>query len=211
MKLCYVTDRKGLSVSPESQCGVLLEKIETAARAGVDWIQIREKDLPGRALAALVREALKRVPAGCRILVNDRLDVAYALQADGVHLGEESLPVREARRLVRERRPARDFLVGASTHSVEAAFSAEKAEADYVFFGPVYSTPSKARYGPPQGIDRLTVVCRTLSAPVLAIGGIAVHNAQTCREAGAAGIAAIRLFQDAGDVAGVVKALREEL
>ena len=208
MKLCYVTDRKGLGVSPGSQSDALLEKIEIAARAGVDWIQIREKDLSGRSLAALVLEALRRVPRGCRILVNDRLDVAYALRADGVHLGEGSLAVQEAKRLLRERKPAREFLVGASTHSLEAAFSAEKAGADYVVFGPVYATRSKAQYGPPQGIERLTEVSRTLSVPVLAIGGITLHNAQTCREAGAAGIAAIRLFQDADDIAGVVKALR---
>jgi len=208
LTLCYVTDRKGLSVSPGKQSDALLEKIEIAARAGVDWIQVREKDLSGRALAALVLQALERVPAGCRILVNDRLDVACALEADGVHLGEGSLPVQEARRLVRDRKPARDFRVGASTHSVEAAFSAEKAGADYVIFGPVYATPSKALFGPPQGIDRLAEVCHTVSLPALAIGGITVENARACVEAGAAGIAAIRLFQNADDVAAVVKALR---
>ena len=208
MTLCYVTDRKSLCVSPVRELDALLEKIEMAARAGVDWIQIREKDLSGRSLARFVLEARKRVPRGCRILINDRLDVACALEADGVHLGEGSLPVQEANRLLRERKLTRDFLLGASTHSLEAAFTAEKVGADYVVFGPVFATPSKAPYGPPQGIERLTEVCHTLSVPVLAIGGIAVHNAQTCRQAGAAGIAAIRLFQDADDVAGVVKALR---
>jgi len=208
MTLCYVTDRKGLSASPGQQADALVEKIEIAARAGVDWIQVREKDLSGRALAALVLQAFERVPAGCRILVNDRLDVAYALEADGVHLGEGSLPVQEARRLVRDRKQARDFLVGASTHSLEAAFAAEKAGADYVIFGPVYATPSKALFGPPQGIERLAEVCHTVSLPALAIGGITVENARACVEAGAAGIAAIRLFQNAEDVAAVVRALR---
>ena len=96
MKLCYVTDRKALAGSGEAQVRALLEKIERAARAGVDWIQIREKDLCGRELVALVSEALRRVPSSCRVLVNDRLDVALAAGADGVHLGEHSLPVEEA-------------------------------------------------------------------------------------------------------------------
>jgi len=208
MKLCCVTDRKGLRVSAGSQSDALLEKVEMAARAGVDWIQIREKDLSGRALAELVRGALKRVPASCHILVNDRLDTAYALGAAGVHLGEGSLPVGETKRLLREHKHAEKFLVGVSTHSVEAAVAAEKAGADYVIFGPVYATPSKAQYGSPQGIERLTEVCRMVSVPVLAIGGITLENASACLEAGAAGIAAIRLFQEADDVAAIVKMLR---
>ena len=207
MKLCYVTDRKSLGVPAQVQCEVLLAKIESAARAGVDWIQIREKDLSGRALAELVREALRRVAAGRQILVNERLDVAYAVSAAGAHLGEGGLPVGEAKRLLHERKAAAGFLVGASVHSLEAAVAAEKAGADYVIFGPVYATPSKAQYGPAQGIARLAGVCASVSLPVLAIGGITLQNAGACLEAGAAGIAAIRLFQDAGDVAEIVKAL----
>ena len=205
--LCYVTERKGLEVSPENQCEALVGRMEIAARAGVDWIQLREKDLPGRALAELLREALRRVPAGCRILLNDRLDVACALGAGGVHLGEESLSVEDARRLVGGRGATQDFLVGASTHSLAAALSAEKAGADYLVFGPVYATPSKAQYGPPQGIERLTEVCHAVSLPVLAIGGITLENARACLEAGASGIAAIRLFEEAGDLETVVEAL----
>jgi len=206
--LCYVTDRKGLEVSPENQCEALVGRMEIAARAGVDWIQLREKDLSGRALAELLREALRRVPAGCRIVLNDRLDVACALGAGGVHLGRESLSVEDARRLARGRGATQDFLVGASTHSLAAALSAEKAGADYLVFGPVYATPSKAQYGPPQGIERLREVCHAVSLPVLAIGGITVENARACLEAGAAGIAAIRLFEEASDLAAVVDALR---
>jgi thiamine-phosphate pyrophosphorylase len=203
-----VTDRKGLGVSPEKQCEALVGRMEIAARAGVDWIQLREKDLPGRALAELLREALRRVPAGCRIVLNDRLDVACALGAGGVHLGRESLSVEDARRLARGRGATQDFLVGASTHSLAAALSAEKAGANYLVFGPVYATPSKAQYGPPQGIERLREVCHAVSLPVLAIGGITVENARACLEAGAAGIAAIRLFEEASDLAAVVDALR---
>jgi len=206
--LCYVTDRKGLEVSPENQCEALVGRMEIAARAGVDWIQLREKDLSGRALAELLREALRRVPAGCRIVLNDRLDVACALGAGGVHLGRESLSVEDARRLARGRGATQDFLVGASTHSLAAALSAEKAGADYLVFGPVYATPSKAQYGPPQGIERLREVCHAVSLPVLAIGGITVENARACLEAGAAGIAAIRLFEESSDLPAVVDALR---
>ena len=205
--LCYVTDRKGLGVSPEKQCEALVGRMEIAARAGVDWLQLRERDLPGRALAELLREALGRVPAGCRILLNDRLDIAWALGAGGVHLGRESLSVEDARRLARGRGATQDFLVGASTHSLAAALSAEKAGADYLVFGPVYATPSKAQYGPPQGIERLAEVCHAVALPVLAIGGITVENARACLEAGASGIAAIRLFEEAGDLEAVVEAL----
>ena len=207
--LCYVTDRKALAGPAEEQIRLLLEKMESAALAGVDWIQIREKDLSGRELAALVREGLRRVPNSCRVLVNDRLDVAFGVGAGGVHLGERSVPVEEAKRLVRERKLEERFLVGSSTHSLEAAKAAEKAGADYVIFGPVFETPSKVAYGQPQGVERLAQVCRSVTIPVMAIGGITMENARDCVAAGAAGLAAIRLFQDAGDVAAVVRALRE--
>ena len=208
MKLCYVTDRKSLPGSPEGQVGLLLEKIESAARGGVDWIQIREKDLSGRALAMLVSEALRRVPKSCRLLVNDRLDVALAAGAGGVHLGEQSLPVEEVKRLVKERKIGGEFLVGVSAHSLESVRSAEANGAHYVIFGPVFATPSKLGYGPPQGVERLAQACRSVTIPVMAIGGITVENAFECAAAGAAGIAAIRLFQAADDAATMVRALR---
>jgi len=210
MKLCYVTDRKALAGSAEEQARLLLEKMESAARAGVDWIQIREKDLSGRELAALVSEVLRRVPESCRVLVNDRLDVACGAGAGGVHLGEMSLPLEEAKRLLRERQLAGHFLLGASVHSVESARQAGENGADYVLFGPVFETPSKAAFGPPQGLHRLTEVCRNVAIPVLAIGGITAKNARDCVAAGAAGIAAIRLFQDATDIMSLARAVREQ-
>jgi thiamine-phosphate pyrophosphorylase len=110
------------------------------------------------------------------------------------------LPVAEAKRLVESalRRKAIDqsFLIGASCHSIEAAKSAERDGADYIFFGPVFATPSKARFGAPQGLDRLAQVCRAVTIPVLAIGGVTLDNAESCMVAGAVGIAAIHLFQD---------------
>ena len=174
----------------------------------MDWIQIREKHLTGRELADLVQEALRVAPAPCRILVNDRLDVACAVRAAGVHLTEQSISVADARKFVRERELPSSFLVGASTHSLDSARAAADSGADYVIFGPVFATPSKAGYGAPQGIERLAAVCRSVSVPVLAIGGITPENAGECRAAGAAGIAAIRLFQDAADLPAVVRRLR---
>jgi thiamine-phosphate pyrophosphorylase len=208
LKLCYVTDRKVLSGSADEQIRLLLEKIEAAARAGVDCIQIRERDLSGRALMELVRSTMRRVPSSCRILVNDRLDVACAADAGGVHLGEQSLPVREAKQFLKERKLPQDFLVGVSTHSLEAARAAETNGADYIIFGPVFPTPSKLAYGSPQGVEKLAEVCSALSIPVLAIGGITASNSLECATNGAAGIAAIRLFQDNSDIQRLVSLIR---
>jgi thiamine-phosphate pyrophosphorylase len=199
----------------------LVQKIEDVVAAGVDWVQIREKDLPARELASLTRQALgtaikysAKRSAAVRVLVNDRLDVAIAERADGVHLGENSLPVREAKRLVesaiRKQTIDQSFLIGASCHSIEAAQTAERDGADYIFFGPVFSTPSKATYGEPQGLTRLTALCRLLAIPVLAIGGITAENANSCLQAGATGLAAIRLFQeDAADPLVAVRRLHQ--
>jgi len=203
-----VTDRRGFGDAAEAQEKLLLARIEQAAKAGVDWIQLREKDLSGKQLAGLAREAARVARGASAILINDRMDVACAVQAAGVHLGEHSLPVREATRFVQEGRAGRDFLVGASVHSLEAAQKAEQEGANYVIFGPVYATPSKAAFGPPQGLESLRQVCGALTIPVLAVGGITLENARDCLEAGANGIAAIRLFQEANDLPALVRRLR---
>lgn len=208
--LCYVTDRKALAGSADQQIHLLLEKIESVAQAGVDWIQIREKDLPARALAALVERAVARVPRSCRILVNDRLDVAIAAGAAGVHVGETSLPVEEAMRFWWEKSLGGDFIVGVSTHSLASAQTAERSQAAYVIFGPVFETPSKMKFGLPQGVERLAEVCEGVAIPVIAIGGITEDNTTQCVAVGASGIAAIRMFQDARDVAALVRRLRQE-
>jgi thiamine-phosphate pyrophosphorylase len=192
-----------------------LLKIGAAAAAGVDWIQIREKDLSGRDCGWLTREALRRFAksqasnaAATRILVNDRLDVALSERAAGVHLGENGLPLPETKRLSSALTQRLDFLIGVSSHSRETARAAASGGADYLFFGPVFATPSKAAYGSPQGLERLAEVCRSVPIPVLAIGGITVANASACLAAGASGIAAIRLFQDAPDMLALVQTLR---
>jgi thiamine-phosphate pyrophosphorylase len=195
MKLCYVTDRKALPGRPEEQTSLLLEKIADAARAGVHWIQIREKDLEASPLLRLVEVAKLRAGPDCRILVNDRLDVALAAQAHGVHLGEQSLPLPDAKRFARERKAPTEFLFGISAHSLESVQKAEADGADYVIFGPIFSTPSKQAYGRPLGLAQLAAATRAVSLPVLAIGGITKENTGECIQAGAAGIAAIRLFQ----------------
>jgi thiamine-phosphate pyrophosphorylase len=223
--LCYVTDRWSLSVPAVASDSALVEKIAAVAAAGVDWVQIREKDLPARQLAALTREAVA-LRSAARIIVNDRLDVAITEGAGGVHLGEAGLPVAdvakwvnrsESRVVVSDHGAASkfhvsasgDFLIGASCHSLKGAKSAVRDGADYIFFGPVFATPSKAKFGEPQGVKKLAMVCSAVSVSVIAIGGITLENAGDCIAAGAVGIAAIRLFQDADEPALVISTLKK--
>jgi thiamine-phosphate pyrophosphorylase len=206
--LCYVTDRRGLAAGGEPAERVL-EMIRQAAAAGVDWVQLREKDLEGRALFELARRAVGAAGSRARVIVNDRLDIALAAGVGGVHLGGQSLPVEPVARWRAERAAPASFLIGASCHSLAEAQAAECAGADYLFFGPVFATPAKLSFGPPQGLDRLEEVCRAVAIPVLAIGGVTVENSGECLARGARGIAAIRLFQEAADLAAVVARLRE--
>lgn len=206
--LCCVTDRKALA-SPAT--ATLLSVVRRAIAAGVDWVQIREKDLCGRELAALARDAVAAAQGSAtRILINGRLDVAVAAGAGGVHLGGDALPLAEVAAWCAKHLPqfAAAFLLGASCHSLAEAKAAEGDGAHYIFFGPVYSTPSKMQFGAPQGLVRLQEVCRAVRIPVLAIGGITLDNAHECLRAGAAGIAAIRVFQESEDLPGVAEALR---
>jgi thiamine-phosphate pyrophosphorylase len=203
--VCYVTDRQSLRLDAgQSRESALVRRIENAVRAGLDWIQIREKDLPARDLLGVTRRAIglcksTSAQTETRILVNDRLDVAWAAGAAGIHAGENSPPLRVLVQSVHVSL-ATDFLVGASCHSLASAANAAEAGADYLFFGPIFDTPSKARFGPAQGLAKLAQICVAVSIPVIAIGGITVENAGQCLEAGAAGIAAIRLFQQDGNI-----------
>lgn len=192
--VCYVTDRKALGAADPA--GNLLAKIRAATAAGVDWVQIRERDMPARELLALTRAAIGAREGEARILVNDRLDVALAAGATGVHLGGASLPAGEVVRWLREGNAPAEFLVGVSCHRIEEAREAEDAGASYVFFGPVFETPSKKSYGPPQGMAKLSEVSSAVRIPVIAIGGVNEENAAECLRAGATGIAAIRMFQE---------------
>ena len=192
--VCYVTSRKALGAADVVEN--LLAKIRAAIAAGVDWVQIRERDMPARELLALVKAAIGGRESKARILVNDRLDVALAAGAAGVHLGGASVPARNVVSWLREGNSPAGFLIGVSCHSLEEAREAEDAGASYVFFGPIFETPSKKSYGPPQGIARLTQVCSAVRIPVIAIGGVNEENATECVSSGAAGIAAIRMFQE---------------
>lgn len=150
--------------------------------------------MSARALGEFVREAIDAArPHGAKVLVNDRLDVAMAAGADGVHLRVSSLPAAEVRRVVEEK-GLREFLIGVSTHSIREAQIAEQENADFIVFGPVYNTPSKREYGAPAGIEALAATCQAVRIPVLAIGGINLANFRDSLQAGASGIAAIGLF-----------------
>ena len=215
MILCYVTDRHLLNETGRAgaQAEELSQRIAWAAAAGVDWIQIREKDLSAGELVEVARAAMSvaRRAGASRVIVNERLEVALAADAAGVHLGGGSAPAESVVEWLRQGNAAKGFLVGVSCHAIGEAIAAEKAGASYLFFGPVYETPSKKNFGPAQGIPKLGEVCKAVRIPVLAIGGITEGNAGECISAGAAGIAAIRLFQQARDaesVASVVSKLR---
>ncbi len=195
--LYYITDRKNVSE------GNLLPVIEHAVQAGIDLIQIRERDLDTRPLLALVEAAMARARGtATRILVNDRLDVALAAGAAGLHLPTHGLPVAE----VRSRYP--ELLLGASCHNLDELRRAQEGGVDFVVFGPVYETPSKKAYGPPLGLEKLAEAVRAASIPVLALGGITLANARPCLEVGAAGLAAISLFQSSRHLQETVRQLR---
>ena len=179
--LYLVTDRN------ETGGRDLLWILEQALDGGVKAIQLREKDLSGKDLFSLA----ERVHGLCQrydaaLLINDRVDVAMAVDAAGVQLNKLSVPVRTARALLGTQK-----IIGASTHSLKEASEAEQAGADFVLFGPVYFTPSKAAYGPPQGLTALKTIVANISLPVYAIGGIKLENIDATRKLGVRGVALI--------------------
>jgi thiamine-phosphate pyrophosphorylase len=181
LRLCLVTDRRA------TRGRDLLAVVEECLAAGLPAVQLREKDLGADELARLGR-ALRALTAarGARLIVNDRVDVALAVAADGVQRTSTSLPIRDIRAIAGGR-----LGLGASVHALEEAREASLAGADWVVFGPVYATPSKASYGPPQGLAALARVARAVAVPVIAIGGITPERVPEVRRAGAQGVAAI--------------------
>src|SRR5262245_52613716 len=195
--LTLVTDRRATAGRP------LLAVVEACLGAGLQAVQLREKDLPARDLLNLATD-LRALTARhrARLVVNDRVDVALAVGADGVHLPAAGLPPAAARVLVGPER-----LVGVSTHSVAEAKAAAAGGADLVVFGPIYDTPSKRPFGAPRGLAELAEACRSVRLPVIAIGGVTAARGPEGREAGAAGAAGIRALLEASDPAGATKAL----
>ena len=199
-EICYITDRRSLEPKP------LHPLIVEALGAGVDLVQIREKDLATRDLLKLVEGAVSATAGtSTRVVVNDRLDVALAAGAGGVHLGHQSLPADAVRGMV----PG-EFLVGVSCHSLAEAIAAEQAKADYILLGPIFETPSKLAYGPPLGLEKLREVATRVKLPLLALGGMTVDRVRPCLEAGATGIAGISIFQSAPSLDARVRELRTQ-
>jgi len=231
--LYYITDRTAFSTDETTRRKCLLEKIREATRAGVDYIQLREKDLSTSGLESLCREAIgvlrelgaENPKMATKLLINSRADVALAAGADGVHLRSDDISPQQVAAIWRKAHaeaaapgcpPARSAatarvqipsrpLIGISCHSPDEVRQAEANGASFAVFAPVFEkkdTPG----GQPAGLSQLREACKA-KLPVLALGGISLENAPSCLEAGAAGIAAIRLFQE-NDVAKIVDDVR---
>ena len=218
--LYYITDRTRFVGDDPVRRRELLVRVAGAARAGVDYIQLRERDLSARELETLARDAVAAVRNSAplrtenrelrtRLLINSRTDVALAVGADGVHLRSDDINPNEVRQVVRVfcHRPLTTdhFLVAASCHSKEDVMRAESEGADFAVFAAVFGK-SSAPGTQPTGIAALREACQA-RIPVIALGGVTIKNAASCLEAGAAGIAGIRLFQE-HKIEDVVRRLR---
>jgi thiamine-phosphate pyrophosphorylase len=181
--------------------------VEAALRGGVRAVQVREKDLTPRELYPLVRELRQLTHQyGARLLINDRIDIALAVHADGVHLTTTSLPVAVARQVL-----GSEALIGVSTHNLAEAQVAAESGADFLVFGPIFFTPSKAPYGEPVGLAALCAVRSAVNIPILAIGGIKKANVEPVLATGADGIAVISAIIAAADPAAATQDLLASL
>jgi thiamine-phosphate pyrophosphorylase len=206
--LYYITDRQQFSGTDEDRSFQLLDRIEQAALSEVDFVQLREKNLSARELYLLARESLSKIRrhgGKTRFLINSRTDIALAVGADGVHLRSDDVIPEDVRAIWRKAGGTGTPVVAVSCHTDDEVAAAEQAGADFVVFGPVFER--KADFtSHPTGLEALGAACRH-PIPVLALGGVTLKNAVQCVEAGAWGIAGIRLFQE-GDLASTVRALR---
>ncbi|MDX2479685.1 MAG: thiamine phosphate synthase [Desulfuromusa sp.] len=180
--LYLITDRHQIPKGRQ-----LLEVAEELLQAGVKMIQLREKDLSVAELYPLAKK-LRSLTHRHKslLLINDRIDLALAIGADGVHLGNHSLPIKTARQLL-----GSNYLIGVSTHSAQEVDSAQKHGANFVTYGPVYFTPSKQVYGEPVGVKSLQGICANCNIPVYALGGVNANNTKKTLQAGAHGVAMI--------------------
>ena len=196
-RLLVVTDRH------QTKRRALVPLLERVLTAGLLTVQLRERDLSVRELMALARE-VQAITASCgsQLLINDRIDIALALEGVGVHLRSNSLPLPVARKMLGPQR-----LLGMSVHAVEEAVRAEAAGADYIVLGPIYETPSKQMFGPPLGIHTLEKACTLVRIPIIGIGGVTAARAREMRHAGAFGAAVITAILGADDVASATREL----
>jgi thiamine-phosphate pyrophosphorylase len=199
--------RYGLYVVTDEKlsCGLThSEMARLALEGGADVIQLRDKEMEGRKLlehAVEIRKLTRK--AGALFIVNDRLDIALASKADGVHLGQEDMPVKAARKLCPKR-----FIIGVTAHDVAESVRAEKEGADYIGLSPIFQTGSKGDAGTACGVAMIRKVKEKLWIPVVAIGGIGPSNAEEVLEAGADGLAVISAVVSQKDVAGAAKRLK---
>jgi len=214
--LFYITDRVQFPGDESARQAALLAKIAEATRCGVDLIQLREKDLPIRELEILARTAVRVIrensllrtekqAASTRLLVNSRTDVAITCGADGVHLRSNDISPSDVQKIWLADRQRTHAVVSVSCHSAAEVARATSEGADFAVFAPIFEKKG-AQQASPAGLAGLREVCRR-QIPVLALGGITMENARACLDAGAAGIAGIRLFQE-NDIAEVVRRLK---
>ena len=226
ISLYYITDRNAFAGDEASRRRQLLDKIAEAARAGINYIQLREKDLSTGDLETLARQAVRIVremqletgnsELETKLLINSRTDVALAVEADGVHLRGDDISPQEAAAISsvarrNARLATRNFLTAVSCHSVEDTRRAEREGASFAVLAPVFAKqalPVQATPVRTLGLEAVRTACRG-RLPIFALGGITLENAPACIEAGAAGIAAIRLFQN-NNIAEVARRLRSE-
>ena len=212
MQLYYITDGSAFPGDETARRRRLLDKIAEAARASVDYIQLRERDLSSAQLEELVLAAVQtigeiqgnsRAPKPrTRLLINSRTDIALSAGADGVHLRSDDISPREVRAILSSL-PARDFTISVACHSVADVRNAVSEGATLAVLAPIFGKLGSAFA---LGLDALSEAAK-MSVPVFALGGVSVENARSCREAGAAGIAAIRLFQE-NDIAAIARSVR---
>ena len=197
-RLLVVTDRHQTNGRP------LVSLLQRVLAVAAPAIQLRERDFSAGELVALAREVQAVVTAspGSQLLINDRIDVALALEGVGVHLRSNSLPVPVARQLLGAGR-----LLGVSVHGVAEAMQAESQGADYIVLGPIYETPSKQMFGPPLGIHILEKACSLVRIPIIGIGGVTASRAREMRRAGAFGAAVITAILGADDVESATREL----
>lgn len=220
MLLDYITDRKQFAGTEQEQRLALLRCVAEASSAGIDYIQLREKDLSIAELERMAREVVRAVrehSEKTNLLINSRTDVAIAVDADGVHLTSKDIPASEARAIWAASGASRGFIVGVSCHSIADVRAAESHGADFVVLGPVFEKSDtepiglealrSATKGKVQDL-RVEAGSNRGNVPVLALGGVSLSNVRACLKAGAMGIAGIRLFQNS-NIRETVAGLRE--